>query len=105
IRVQNAALLTVVVLPFVLYYLWIFSNKYLKINIVILSVFLIAGVFVLLKTAGYLSYFNFNYIATEMNYRASGGSGYLEWMNYGSFIDIFVYAPIRFVYFTFTPFP
>lgn len=105
IRPQNALLISLIILPFVLYYAWIFSSKFLKVNILIIITLFIGASFITLKSLGYISYFDFNYISSEMSYRSDGGSGYLEWMTYGSIFDVLVYAPIRFIFFVYTPFP
>lgn len=104
IRDQNAILISISVLPFIIFYAWKYSSKYLKINILILTLTFGTALLVIFNASGYLN-FDFNYIATEMNYRSNGGSSYLEWMTYGSIFDVIIYAPIRFIYFTYTPFP
>ena len=49
-----------------------------------------------------------NYLDTvnrSLEHRVSGSAAYLEGMNYKSIIDLFLYTPIRVVYFTFGPMP
>ncbi|WP_122089314.1 hypothetical protein [Halalkalicoccus subterraneus] len=41
----------------------------------------------------------------RLQYRAVGGAAYLEGMEYGSWLDVVLAAPIRAVYFQFAPFP
>ncbi len=44
------------------------------------------------------------YFASQMEYRARGGTSYLDGLEYNSFFDIFKYAPLRFIYFVYGPF-
>jgi len=44
------------------------------------------------------------YFATQMSYRARGGTAYLQDLEYNSYFDIFKYAPVKFIYFTYGPF-
>ena len=44
------------------------------------------------------------YFATQMTYRARGGTAYLQDLEYNSYFDIFKYAPVKFIYFTYGPF-
>lgn len=104
-RPQNAVLLLIIMFPFVFYSLWVNSNKNLKILLSLISFFLMFVVIGFLSVTGYLTYFNLDYIASEMNYRTDGGAAYLEWMAYNNFLEIIVYAPLRLFYFLYTPFP
>ena len=45
------------------------------------------------------------YINVEMKWRAVGGSAYLIDQSYNSWLDVVKWAPIRFIYFSFGPFP
>lgn len=41
----------------------------------------------------------------RVQYRAIGGGAYLEFMRYGSWLDVVLAAPVRAIYFQFAPFP
>src|SRR5699024_7441519 len=104
IRPQNGMLIIISIFPFIVFYAWKYSSKYMKINLVVFSFFAGLGILFILQLTGYLR-FDFNYIVTEMSYRTGGGSSYLEWMTYNSLLDLIIYSPIRLVYFVYTPFP
>lgn len=44
-------------------------------------------------------------IDTFAHYRAHGDAAYLTWLHYESWLDIILYAPLKIVYYLFTPFP
>ena len=44
------------------------------------------------------------YFATQMSYRAQGGTAYLQNLEYNSYFDLIKYTPIKFIYFTYGPF-
>ena len=44
------------------------------------------------------------YFAAQLEYRARGGTSYLDHLEYNSYFDIVKYAPIRFIYFVYGPF-
>lgn len=47
-----------------------------------------------------------SYIKRDMRWRSSfGGSSYLTFIEYNTWADIFYWAPVRFIYFLFGPFP
>lgn len=66
--------------------------------------FIGAAIFLLLKLSGTIDAV-FQYISIEMAGRSIGGSAYLVGQSYESWVDVIKYAPIRFVYFSFGPFP
>lgn len=47
----------------------------------------------------------FNYINATLYSRIEGGAAYLQGFKYTSWLDVFKYLPLRFVYFTFGPLP
>jgi hypothetical protein len=47
----------------------------------------------------------FTMVRGQLNARTTGGGAYLEHVEYGSWIDLIVAAPVRAVYFQFAPFP
>lgn len=105
IRSQNAILMILILFPFITYFAWKKSSKYMKVLISFLVFFFISIGVALLIVLGYGEYFSMQYLESEMSYRSGGGSGYLEWMHYSSIFHIILYAPLRFLYFVFSPFP
>lgn len=105
IRTQNAVLLLVASAPFIYKTIHKKTNPYLRPIVLMGTGIILLGIVGYLYSSGLLTNASFDYLSREMEYRSSGGSGYLEWMTYGSWIDIVKYAPIRAVYFMFSPFP
>jgi hypothetical protein len=63
-----------------------------------------AALILLFKVSGRLDAV-FQYISIEMAGRSIGGSAYLVGQSYESWMDVIKFAPIRFIYFSFGPFP
>ncbi|HLR43033.1 MAG TPA: glycosyltransferase family 39 protein [Pseudogracilibacillus sp.] len=105
IRSQNASLMIIILFPFITYFAWMRSSKYMKVLIIFIVTILIGIATALLFSLGYGEYMSMQYIENEMSYRSGGGSGYLTWMHYNSILHVILYAPLRFIYFVFSPFP
>lgn len=105
IRSQNAILIMVAVAPFVVYFILKRTNP----KLVPLAFMAFVGIFgvviALVYSQGYFRYLSLDYISTQMEYRTDGGTGYLEWVDYSNWLDIILYAPLKLVYFLFSPFP
>ncbi len=87
------------ILPFLIAFPFIlFKPK--KILLLIILVLIVFTIMVEFLYPNYIEVIN-----KSMEYRTSGGAAYLEGMNYKNIIDLFLFAPIRLVYFTFGPMP
>lgn len=102
IRIQNLYLYT---LFYLLYFAWMVlkspKNRRLKFSILTFLIIGMAVVFVVYQDfiVGVITY-----PLRAQPLRAEGGSAYLVNMQYNSLLDVIIYSPIRFVYFTFGPF-
>ncbi|MDF9845164.1 MULTISPECIES: glycosyltransferase family 39 protein [unclassified Paenibacillus] len=104
IRQQNAALLGGTVLPLIVLFAIKRAHPLLKPIWVIAGFGGLLGLFGVAWKLGYLSALDISYVIREMNYRTDGGSAYLTSMQYSSWLDIIIYAPVRLIFFLFTPF-
>lgn len=105
IRSQNAILILISMSPFVIYFIFKKSNPQLLPIITMVLLTLLLGITAFVYSKGYFEYLSLDYINVEMEYRADGGGAYLQNMSYDNWFDILMYAPIRFIYFLYTPFP
>jgi 4-amino-4-deoxy-L-arabinose transferase-like glycosyltransferase len=101
IRPQNFYLFALI---FFIYFSVIFLKrkgyKNFKITLIIISVGILIFLGIIFQDI--LNFF-IEYPLQTMQKRVGGGSAYLVWMKYTTVFDIFLYAPIRFIYFTFGP--
>ncbi len=101
IRPQNFYLFALI---FFVYFFMIFLKREGHRNLKIILLILLSGILIILGIIfqDFLRFF-IEYPLHTMQKRVEGGSAYLVGMKYTTVFDIFLYAPIRFIYFTFGP--
>ncbi|MBN2089073.1 hypothetical protein JW964_05655 [candidate division KSB1 bacterium] len=101
IRPQNFYLFALI---FFVYFIMIFLKREGHRNLKIILLILLSGILIVLGIIfqDFLRFF-IEYPLQTMQKRVEGGSAYLVGMKYTTVFDIFLYAPIRFIYFTFGP--
>ena len=104
LRIQYLIVYMSTFIVFLLLLLYMNSGRSKKILVLFIFSFVIVSVFYLFVTSDYMQIL-LAYANTEIRSRASGGSVYLEGMRYSSWLDLMLFIPIRFIYFTFGPFP
>ena len=104
LRTQNVAIYVATATGYILIIHYLKQKK--STRIFILSVLFTAGLLLVyvLNNSSYIQVI-LDYANVQLRSRATGGSAYLQGMQYHSLIDMLLFAPIRFVYFLFGPFP
>ena len=103
LRIQNILVYASVFAGYILYtrvFKGSFRNILKPIPILVIIVAVISFLYISHSFDGLLRYLN-----VEMQFRTTGGSAYLPGQVYNSWWDVIKFAPIRFFYFCFGPFP
>jgi 4-amino-4-deoxy-L-arabinose transferase-like glycosyltransferase len=102
LRIQNVLLYAAIFMTFLLLCYYLKSRRRLA-NAVLLIV--LVGISFLLFARGGFALKILEYTTAELQFRATGGSAYLTEVTYTSWLDVMRWVPVRFLYFTFGPFP
>lgn len=102
-RVQNLYLYSAIFIAFWII-LFLKSDYGAVSKIALISILTLAFIWIVTKNQEFFLSLA-TYPMRAKPYRALGGSAYLTWMEYNTLFDIIKYMPLRFIYFTFGPFP
>lgn len=103
LRTQNILIYVIVLTSYIIYTRVFRKNIFYifkPLPLLIVGVSIITLFYVSQYFDGLLRYLN-----VETQWRATGGSAYLVNQNYQTWLDVLKWAPIRFIYFCFGPFP
>lgn len=102
LRIQNVLLYATICTIFLLLRYYLESGRRLTNAVLLIT---IVGLLVLVFARGDFALKVLEYTNAELEWRATGGSAYLTNVTYNSWLDVIRWMPVRFLYFTFGPFP
>ncbi len=102
LRIQNVLLYAAIFMTFLLLRYYQKSGKRLANAVLLITA---VGILFLLFARGDFALKILEYATAELQWRATGGSAYLTDVMYSSWFDVVRWVPVRFLYFTFGPFP
>jgi len=100
LRIQNLLVYGLILLLF-----WLVRQRRSGRGRESMRVIALGGLVLLVVGAGSLTGTVLRYLTVEQQWRAAGGSAYLAGQVYSSWLDVLLWAPVRFLHFTFGPFP
>jgi len=102
LRIQNVLLYAAIFMIFLMLRYYLKSGRRPANAVLLITV---TGVLFLLFVGGDFALKVLEYTTAELQWRATGGSAYLTNVTYNSWFDVIRWLPVRFLYFTFGPFP